>query len=75
MIITDSAVYDSHDADNNAYLCAQTGRSARRPAINRGQGFVEYALVILLVVIVVVVFLTLLAPFITSAFNHVQPAL
>ena len=50
-------------------------RRRRARLRERGQGLVEYALIIAFVVIVVVGGLVLLGPSINSIFNQVQPAL
>jgi len=54
-------------------ISLQLRRRAR--VCERGQGLVEYALIIAFVVIVVVGGLVLLGPSINSIFNQIQPAL
>lgn len=50
-------------------------KSGRRRILQQGQGFVEYAFIILLVALVVFGALYLLGPAIASAINGVHPAL
>ncbi len=48
---------------------------ARRHMVCRGQGLVEYVLIILFVALAVVLALSLLAPAINSMFHAIPPAL
>lgn len=59
-------------ADLGAAIAAMTRRLAPR---QRGQGLVEYVLIILFVALAVALALSLLAPTINSIFQTIPPAL
>ena len=81
-VCAECAVSADHDSDYycvDATTCPQAARPVARQstqrAKSRGQGFVEYALIILFVALVVVAALTLLGPLVSSVFTRIQPAL
>lgn len=80
-VCAEFVVSDAHDAtyhgDAATYVQAARpdARLSARRAKSRGQGFVEYALIILFVALVVVAALTLLGPLVGSVFTRIQPAL
>jgi Flp pilus assembly pilin Flp len=62
--------------DDGPYADEREGADlARRHATRRGQGLVEYVLIILFVALAVMLALSLLAPTINSIFNAIPPAL
>jgi Flp pilus assembly pilin Flp len=66
----EASAYESPCADQRDAV-----NPARRHTTRRGQGLVEYVLIILFVALAVVLALSLLAPTINSIFNAIPPAL
>lgn len=53
------------------FLCGLTWLAPRRSSAVKGQGLVEYALVLVLVAVVVIAILTLLGPQIGNVFSRI----
>ncbi len=53
------------------FLCWLSGLASRRSSSTKGQGLVEYALVLVLVAVVVIAILTLLGPQIGNVFSKI----
>jgi pilus assembly protein Flp/PilA len=62
-------------ADATAQQAARALQAARHRWHQRGQGLVEYALIILFVAIAVIAILSLLGPTIGNIFSQIRPAL
>jgi pilus assembly protein Flp/PilA len=56
-------------------MADETPQRAARARRQRGQGLVEYSLIILLVAIAVIAILALLGPAIGNIFSQIKPAL
>lgn len=66
---------DPARASNSALGLRIVTHLSRLSVVSRGQGLVEYALIILLVALAVFLALTLLGPTISSIFSSIPPAL
>jgi pilus assembly protein Flp/PilA len=62
-------------ADATSQQAAGALQVARHRWLQRGQGLVEYALIILLIAIAVIAILSLLGPAIGNIFSQIKPAL